>query len=417
MNVEELVRDSLRELAVEEASAGPGFADRVLAVRRRRRTRRLVAVAAATAAVVAVSVAVPLLNEGRHDGRPASVTQRDGVSAHPDQSPPSDLIAAGRSALAAYYSTALVAKNKKEATYERTYWLLDPDTGKYKKDTRWSFVAVAPGLNTAAVLERTLPAARIGLLDLATGEVERWIPVGQGVGGLAFSNGGTELVATTYSEHPDSLEKFKNPGDSEGAWTSMHRVSRTGFLLLDLAGRGGGVWHQVPSSSTGGRADFAFTRDGKHLFAAGGGLDTLIRPSFYDLSGKETAAPANEKYLRWDVPARLSPNGKLAALGLAEENDPGIAPESGKTLPGQTYSSIRDPLTGKEITKVRGSELLAWVDNQRLIAWERTTGLKEPYKDRLVLVTIGSSKVVPLSGVREHPETGQVKWEPVFAER
>ena len=417
MNVEELVRDSLRELAVEEASADPGFADRVLAVRRRRRTRRLVFVAAATAAVVAVSVAVPLLNEGRVDTRPASVTQQDGVSAHPDQSPPRDLIAAGRSALAAYSTTALVPKNKKEATLERTYWLLDPDTGKYKKDTRWSFVAVAPGLKTAAVLERTLPAARIGLLDLATGEVERWIPVGQGVGGLAFSNGGTELVATTYSEHPDSLDKFKNPGDSEGAWTSMNRVSRTGFLLLDLAGRGGGIWHRVPSSSTGGRADFAFTRDGKHLFGAGGGLGTLIRPTFYDLSGKETAAPANEKYLRWDVPARLSPNGKLAALGLAEENDPGIAPESGKTLPGQSYSSIRDPLTGKEITKVRGAELLAWVDNQRLIAWERTTGLKEPYKDRLVLVTIGSSKVVPLSGVRDHPETGQVQWEPVFAER
>ncbi|WP_405642704.1 YncE family protein [Streptomyces sp. NBC_00019] len=411
MNVEELVRDSLRELAVEEASAGPGFADRVLAVRRRRRTRRLVSVAAATAAVVAVSVAVPMLNEGRDDVRPASVTQRDGISAHPDQSPPSDLIAAGRSALAAYCTTALVAKNNKEATYERTYWLLDPDTGKYKKDTRWSFVAVAPGLKTAAVLERTLPAARIGLLDLATGEVERWIPVGKGVAGLAFSNGGTELVATTYSEHPDSLDK------SEGEWTSMHRVSRTGFLLLDLAAKGGGIWHRGPSSSVGGRADFAFTRDDRHLFAAGGGLSTLVRPKFYDLSGKETAAPANEKHLRWDVPARLSPNGKLAASGLAEVNDPAIAPEAGRTLPGQSYSFIRDPLTGKEITKVRGAELLAWVDDQRLIAWERTTGHDEPYKDRLVLVTIGSSKVVPLSGVREHPETDPEPWEPVFAER
>ncbi|MFF4271440.1 WD40 repeat domain-containing protein [Streptomyces sp. NPDC001536] len=407
MNVEELVRDSLRELAVEEASAGPGFADRVLAVRRRRRTRRLVCVAAATAAVVAVSVAVPMLNEGRDDVRPATVTQGDGVSAHPGQSPPSDLIAAGRSALAAYYTTRLVAKSEDEATRERTYWLLDPDTGKYKKDTRWSFVAVAPGLKTAAVLERTLPAERIGLLDLATGEVERWIPVAHGVAGLAFSSDGTELVATTYSEHPDSLDK------SEGEWTAMHRVSRTGFLLLDQAGRGGGVWHRV-TTSVGGRADFAFTRDNKHLFAAGGGLSTLVRPTYYDLSGEETAAPANEKYLRWDVPARLSPNGKLAALGLAEVNDPAIA---GGTLPGQSLSFIKDPLTGKEITKVRGAELLAWADDQRLIAWERAAGPSEPYKDRLVLVTIGSHKVVPLSGVREHPETGQEPWEPVFAER
>ncbi|MEV5493247.1 WD40 repeat domain-containing protein [Streptomyces bobili] len=402
MNVEDLVRDSLRELAVEEASAGPGFTDRVLAVRRRRRTHRLVSVAAATAAVVAVSVAVPMLNDGRDDVRPASVTQGGGISAHPDQSPPSGLIAAGRSALAAYYTTALVAKNEREATLERTYWLLDPDTGKYEKDTRWSFVAVAPGLKTAAVLERTLPAARIGLLDLATGEVERWIPVGKGVAGLAFSNDGTELVATTYSEHPDPLEKPGNAEGGEGEWTSTPKVSRTGFLLLDLAERDGGVWHPVPSSSAGGRADFAFTRDDQHLFATGGGLVTLVRPTFYDLSGKESAAPANEKHLRWDVPARLSPNGRLAALGL---------------VPGRSYSLIKDPLTGKEIAKVRGAELLAWADDQRLIAWERTTGEGETYKDRLVLVTIGSSRVVPLSGVREHPETGREPWEPVFAER
>ncbi|MEU0117869.1 WD40 repeat domain-containing protein [Streptomyces bobili] len=416
MNVEELVRDALRELAVEEAAAGPGFTDRVLAVRRRRRIHRLVSVAAATAAVVAVSVAVPMLNAGRDDVRPASVTQGDGISAHSDQSPPSGLIAAGRSALAAYYTTALVAKNEKEATFERTYWLLDPDTGKYKKDTRWSFVAVAPGLKTAAVLERTLPAARIGLLDLATGEVERWVPVGKGVAGLAFSNDGTELVATTYSEHPDPLEKLDDAEEDEGEWTSTHRVSRTGFLLLDLAERGGGIWHRVPSSPAGGRADFAFTRDGKHLFAAGGGLSTLIRPEFYDLSGKETAAPANEKHLRWDVPARLSPNGKLAALGPAEEVEPAVAPGH-RTMAGKSYSFVKDPLTGKEITKVRGDELLAWVDDQRLIAWERTTVEDETYKDRLVLVTIGSDKVVPLSGVREHPETDQAPWEPVFAER
>ncbi|MDX3572099.1 WD40 repeat domain-containing protein [Streptomyces sp. ID05-47C] len=402
MNVEDLVRDSLRELAVEEASAGPGFTDRVLAVRRRRRTHRLVSVVAATAAVVAVSVVVPMLNDGRDDVRPASVTQGGGISAHPDQSPPSGLIAAGRSALAAYYTTALVAKNEKEATLERTYWLLDPATGKYEKDTRWSFVAVAPGLKTAAVLERTLPAARIGLLDLATGEVERWIPVGKGVAGLAFSNDGTELVATTYSEHPDPLEKPGNAGGSEGEWTSTPKVSRTGFLLLDLAERDEGVWHPVPSSSAGGRADFAFTRDDQHLFATGGGLFTLVRPTFYDLSGKESAAPANEKHLRWDVPAGLSPNGRLAALGL---------------VPGRSYSLIKDPLTGKEIARVRGAELLAWADDRRLIAWERTTGEDETYKDRLVLVTIGSDRVVPLSGVREHSETGQEPWQPVFAER
>ena len=40
------------------------------------------------------------------------------------------------------------------------------------------------------------------------------------------------------------------------------------------------------------------------------------------------------------------------------------------------------------------------------------------YKDHLVLVTIGSEKVVPLSGERD-PDDGpqRLAWEPVFAER
>lgn len=76
MNVEELVRDSLRDLAAEAPSAGPGFADRVLAVRRRRRTRRIASVAAATAAVVGIAVAVPLLDPGKEDVRPANVLER-----------------------------------------------------------------------------------------------------------------------------------------------------------------------------------------------------------------------------------------------------------------------------------------------------------------------------------------------------
>ncbi|MEU1164867.1 hypothetical protein ABZ372_31695, partial [Streptomyces sp. NPDC005921] len=104
MNVEELVRDSLRELAAEQSPAGPGFADRVLAVRRRRRTRRLASMAAATAAVVAVAVAVPLLDSGKSDVRPSGILRQDGITGHPDQSPPRSLIAAGQTALAAYYT-------------------------------------------------------------------------------------------------------------------------------------------------------------------------------------------------------------------------------------------------------------------------------------------------------------------------
>lgn len=422
MNVEELVRDSLRELAAEQPSAGPGYADLVLTARRRRRTRRIASVAAATAAVVAIGVAVPLLDSGKGDVRPAGVLHQGGVHAHPDQSPPRDLIGAGDAVLAAYYSAQIQPQTDKRAVSARTYWLLDPRTGKYEKDTRWSFVAVAPGLKTAAVLERNLPAHRIGLLDLATGEVERWLPVEHGVGGLAFSYDGSRLVATTYDENPDLRIKEKVINvDKQEEWMwmpTLGRSSRSGFYALDVIS-GQGSWSPVaPDRALNSRQDFAFSRAGDRVYSQViGSADGLQQ--FYDLKGNKAPAPANEKRLRSDVPARLSPNGRLAALGLTKEVAGSPGNPADPAGPGKSYSSIRDPLTGKEITKVRGSHLLAWADDKRLIAWERVTSLEETYRPRLVLVTIGSDKVVPLSGVREEPGKGVdwETWEPVFARR
>ncbi|MFF8732566.1 WD40 repeat domain-containing protein [Streptomyces sp. NPDC015171] len=414
MNVEELVREALREEADGQPPAPAGFADRVLGVRRRRRTRRFVSVAAATAAVVAVAVGVPLLDSGRgRDVRPSQVVDSPGIQAHPDQSPPRERIGAGDAALAAYYTAEIRPRTATRGVAERTYRLLDPGTGRYEKDARWSFVAVAPGLKTAAVLERDLPARRIGLLDLATGEVERWIPVRHGVGGLAFSYDGTRLVATTYGENPDlrTREKlFDSHGRDRWTWTAgFGASSRSGFYDLDVAS-GAGSWSPVASGrDIGSRMDFAYSRSGRLVYGRYlGGRDGLQQ--FYDLNGRKTAAPANERYLRSDVPARLSPSGGLAALGLAKE--------AGGS-PGRSWSSVRDPRTGKEITKVRGGHLLAWADEKHLIAWERVTSLEEEYRPRLVLVTIGSDKVVPLSGVQEpwKPTDVREPWEPVFARR
>jgi hypothetical protein len=406
VNVEELVRDSLRELAAEQPSPGPGFADRVLTARRHRRTRRLASVAAATAAVVAVALAVPLLDSGKDDVRPAGVPAGGGTAAHPDQSPPRDVIAAGRAALAAYYTAKTVPQSKDQGVCVRTYWLLDPRTGKYEKTTRWSYVAVAPGLKTAAVLEQGLPAHRIGLLDLATGEVERWIQVDRGVGAVAFSRDGSRLVATTYDKNPDVRRRETVKGAPGGkAWMPQFGdSSRSGFYVLDVAS-GEGAWSGVsPGRDINGRQDFAFSRDGERVFSQViGGRDGLQQ--FYDLDGNKVAAPADERYLRSDVPARLSPDGRLAALGLTAE------------ARNKSWSKIVDPATGKEIVKVRGAELLAWADNRRLIAWERTPGPGE-YRPRLVLVTIGSEKLVQLSGTREPDDDfDSLEWVPVFAER
>ncbi|MFF7750123.1 WD40 repeat domain-containing protein [Streptomyces sp. NPDC007971] len=406
MNVEELVRDTLREQAAQQPPVPPGFADRVLGVRRRRRTRRLASVAVAAAAVVAVGAGVPLLDSGgKSDVRPSRVLYSGDVRAHPDQSPPRDLIGAGKSVLAAYYTTRVVPQTAGLAIGERTYRLLNSRTGRYEKDTRWSVVAVAPGLRTAAVLERKLPAARIGLLDLATGEVERWIPVSHGVAGLAFSRDGSRLVATTYSGNPDTFAKIANAHTGRFVWgPRFGSTPRTGFEILDVVS-GRGTWARVaPDRAVQGREDFAFGRAGDLLYGrVVGPRDGMEQ--FYDGAGRKVAAPGNERRLRWDVGARLSPDGQLAAWGLVAEPH------------GTSYSSIRDPLTGREITRVRGAELLAWADDKRLIAWERDPHA-ELYRPRLVLVTIGSTKVVPLSGYQnwdeDHPSG---YWQPVFAER
>ncbi|WP_053762348.1 hypothetical protein [Streptomyces sp. AS58] len=404
MNVEELVRHSLREQAAEQRPADPRFADRVLAVRRRRRTRRLASLAGAAAVAVAVAVGVPLLDSGDEQVRPAGRPAGSGTSAHPDQSPPRDLIAAGDTALAAYYTTEVVARTEVRGVEERAYWLLDPATGRYEKDGRWSFVAVAPGLGTAAVLERALPARRIGLLDLATGEVERWIPAPQGAGGLAFSDDGRQLIATTYDENPDLRDRAAGAGGGSDWISRFGRSSRTGFLVADVRGGGAG-WSAVPATlDINARQDFAFSHDARLVYTQFiGGRDGLQR--FYDLTGERVAAPVDERHLRSDVTARLSPDGRLAALGLtAERKD-------------ASYSAILDPRSGKEVARVRGAELLAWADDRRLIAWERTPG-SEPYRPRLVLVTVGSERVVPLSGVNAQGPSGPGRrWWPVFAPR
>ncbi|MFF7880513.1 WD40 repeat domain-containing protein [Streptomyces sp. NPDC020794] len=396
MNVDDLVRDSFHEQVADVAPPPVDFADRVLAVRRRRRTRTIASVAVATVAAVAVAVAVPVLGTGKDDVRPANVLNENDIVAHPGQTPPRDLIAAGGVALAAYYTTTGVKQSADRHLNVRTYWLLDVRTHKYKKTTKWSFVAIAPGLRTAAVLERDLPARRIGLLDLRTGEVERWIPVDHTVGGVAFSPDGRKLVATTYKTNPDLQATVTNNQ------ATYQEPGRTGFYVVDVAS-GTASWSKVPSgggSDINVRQDFGFSRDGKLVYS---GVTTAPGQRFYDFQGNEVATPDNERHLVWYVDARLSPDGRLAAGDFA----------GGKKT---TASEILDSATGKRITTVRGQQLLAWIDNKRLIAWDITPGSNE-FHNRLVVVALGSDKEVPLSGFRGGQDGAAGRWTPVFARR
>ncbi|MFH0179563.1 WD40 repeat domain-containing protein [Streptomyces cacaoi] len=406
MNVDELVRDSLREQADEQPPAGAGLADRVLALRRRRRARRFVSVAAATVAVVAVAVVVPRLDSGgTTDVRPADVTEPTRITAHPDQSPPRDLIAAGRTALAAYYATTVVPQSADRAVSTRTYWLLNPTTQKYVKTTKWSWVAVAPGLRTAAVLEQNLPVRRIGLLDLASGEVKRWIPVEQAVGGLAFSPDGRELVATAYNANPDL--RVKSEGGTGGWDANIEQSYRTGFYVFDVAS-GSGSWSEVkagtdmndPTAFLNSRQDFAFSHDGRRIWS---GLPSEPGYQFYDRQGGKVGPPAGEKYLSWFVDAGLSPDGKKLAGDFA-----------GKKY--KTSSWIVDPRTGKNLVETHGQQLLAWAGDSTLVAWDIGPDGNE-YHQRLVLVTLDSDKVVPLSDFRATKDDTLGRWTPIFADR
>ncbi|MEU6344501.1 WD40 repeat domain-containing protein [Streptomyces sp. NPDC046977] len=400
MNVDQLVRDTLREQAAEQPALGPGFAERVLTVRRRRRTRTLASVAAATAAVVAVAVAVPLLDNGKHGVRLANFV------AHPDQTPPRDLIAAGDVALAAYYTWDSAKQTDGREYAVRTYRLLDQKTGTYVKAPQWSRVAVASGMRTAAVLERSLPARRIGLLDLRTGEVERWIPVDHGVAEIAFSPDGSKLVATAYSKNPDLMREkatrdINGNGDRDWLPPTSVTTSRTGFYVLNVAS-GKKSWSEGPVVGTFGDGYFAFSTDGKLLH-----LDR----DYFDFAGKQVFPPANDANVLWRDEPGVSPDGKFIGGSY-------MGPGFNKHASSGLYDARtgRPPTTGRF---VRGYRLLAWADDKRLIAWDVAHDSTEPVRvrHRLVLVTMGRDEVVPLSGLSELSDGGNPSWTPVLARR
>ncbi|WP_432190427.1 WD40 repeat domain-containing protein [Streptomyces sp. Tue6028] len=428
MNIDELIRDSLAEQAAEQQSPVPAFADRALSVRHRR-ARTLASLAAVTSAAVALSIAVPMLDSGKGDAPPqrsskhavphprfsqfnvpiphfdgdnsplASNRDQGDVITQPDQSPPRDLIAAGGTALAAYYTSSVDKQNADKGVTRRTYRILDQKTGTYRKDTRWSFIDVAPGLRTAAVLEQSLPVKRIGLLDLLTGKVEGWIPLDRGVASVAFSPDGGKLVATTYATNPDLVVRPHHDVDDDGKnndWIPKWDQSRrTGFYILDMAS-GKGSWcpalfeSKIPVLFA--RQDFDFSSDGTLVHSRRVGAPGY---QFFDLKGNKVAASAKERYLPDSVEGGLSPDGRLTAEG----------------------TTILDSRTGKQLQKTPGERLIAWADNKRLIAWDNTPNANE-FHSRLVLVTIGNDKTLPLSGfLQGDGEDAPERWTPLFTER
>ncbi|MFJ4683532.1 WD40 repeat domain-containing protein [Streptomyces sp. NPDC088789] len=404
MNTEELVRSALREQAAEQTPLDSGFADRVLGLRRRRHGRRLAVAAVATAAVVAVGVGVPLLDTttgGGGTGLAGVGAGGDDVLAHPDQSPPRDQVAVGKTLLGAHYTTEPVAGSGDSGVLTRTYSLLDPDTRTYRKDDRWSYVALAPGGRTAAVLERELPTRRIGLLDLATGEVERWIPVQRGVAAVGFSADGRRIVATTYSENPDQLRRSADAPEGSGGWEQRWDLSgRTGFYAVDVPD-GKADWTRV-DGETGfeARGDFGFSEDGRSLWTVlteeGVGETSGEEPRYYNLSGDRIDQLTGKQTLGSEAGMWRGPHSALGTYDQIVETTERVDSKN-PDLPDLAA----------------GTMAIAPIGGGRWLAWDMKDGA--PDRIRLVVTPERGDRSVPLTGYRRPPEKpGQQPWEPLF---
>ncbi|MFD4598934.1 hypothetical protein ACFWPQ_12965 [Streptomyces sp. NPDC058464] len=359
--------------------------------------------AAAVAVLVAVGLAVPLaLRGGDTHERAAGVPDAKDVAAHPDQSPPRELIAAGRTAVSAYYTAKLVKQPDGNAIGTYEWRLLDTATERYEK-TDWAWLDVAPGTRTAAVLERDLPVRRIGLLDLATGKVRRWIKVDRSVGGVQFSPDGSRLLATAYRLNPDGLFK-----DASYRWNDETvpgpKQSRTGFYVIDVAsGRADFAERPARKSEApaAGRQDFSWSRDGKLVWESGGN-----KAIYYDVTGRRKPAPDQEAGTSSPEGLR-SPDGTLVTGAFVGEGD-------------DIVSEIRNARTGGRAAVVPGQQLLAWADDSHLIAWrcdpEQCSPGKGEFRNQLILVGL-DGKVTPLSGFRTPDLQDEGRWTPLLTRR
>ncbi|MGI5426056.1 hypothetical protein [Streptomyces sp. CA-179760] len=257
-------------------------------------------------------------------------------------------------------------------------------------------------MKTAAVLERGLPVDRIGLLNLATHKVERWIEVDRGVGGVdrsvggvRFSPDGKRLVATAYGRDPDALGS---------------EPSRTGFYVVDVTAGRADFTERPPrkddsgSHPRGGRQDFMWSRDSTLLWEPWANRTGKV---FYDMHGKEVPAPEQEA--RLGAPGALLSPGKKLVTGKFAGDD------------GRIVSEVLDANNGRRVALVPGQQLLAWADDDSLIAWrcdpERCDPGKGEFRNRLVLVSLDGESVTPLSGFRKADLHYSGRWTPVFSRR
>ena len=376
-------RNSERRQPAETAPAQP---NRPESKARRRFRRPAVAVPLVLFSVVAVLASLVALDANEEATVPAGTRPLDAADTtlHTDagNSYPRHLIAAGQIALSAYYKTRAKTINDRGEEGDlitRTWYLYDRDSDSYQK-VPWVFLDVAPGMQQAAVLRGPLPAPQVGLLDMKTLRVTRWIGLDHLAGGVSWSPDGRRLLVTTYNTNPDENYPFKS--------------SRTGFLIINL-GSGRMSFHALAASERGinARQDLGWSMDGRLLRSPD------INPKlFYDLNGTPQPAPPNEG----EYGSELSPNRRYIAL------------EGGF----HASAAVEDVATGQKVsvTQVEGFE--TWADDSNIIARkcdEKHCKGRGEFHNRLVLINIYNKTITPLTGyqISDNPDG----WAPLFTHR
>ncbi|MFA1546623.1 hypothetical protein [Actinomadura chokoriensis] len=411
MKPDTIVESTMDEWA-EEARVPAGLADRALRGRTRQRSFRI-ALIGGTSSLLAGAAAVTLVTGGgsvRPDPaevafEPASLSSETTTRTDLSSAFPRRLVAAGHMAVAAYYilNTPLDAER---GTLHRTWHLYNPSKGVYE-ETQWSYLSVAPGMQRAAVLQGALPTSRVGVLDMRTQKVTRWIKVDKPVGGLAWSPDGRRLLLTSYSANPDVL------GRAAG------KSPRTGYYVVSNAAEPG-TFHPLPgiADNPNNRQDLDWSRDGKLIWAPTATVPSKI---FYDLNDRRQPAPASD--VGDGVPAGAAPGraGGTSARTAPSDEKAGLSP-NGTLLP--TFGprpgpavTVTDVNSGRKVAVLPIQQALAWADDSQLFAIgcdvKKCTG-KGEFRNRLLLVTL-KGKITPLTGYRRSDQLGT--WIPIFTHR
>lgn len=382
MKTDAFIRNALEEWAADVPPPA-GLADRALRIRTRRRR---------TSAALAVGSAVLLAGAGvafgvgvHREPRPAAPAVDTSLHTDTAHTPPRYFVAAGRIAISAYRlpRERTLSGGGKALSYQ--WSLYQPSSGEYRQ-VPWAWLDVAPGLRRAAVLAGPLPARRVGILDMRTQRVTRWIPLGRGAGGVSWSPDGRRLLVTTYSADPDAGHAPQ---------------SRTGFAIVD-AGSGEARYHDLAPDreDLDARQDLRWSRDGTLVSAP-----HMTKPArtFYDLNGDPRPAPPHE--LDPVEEAGLSPNGRLQAVQ------------------GERYGAvtmINDLKTGRRIGVLPYAPSFVWADDTHIIVLacpknDCPAGGNVFRSGRYTLVNIDGKTLIPLTGFGQG--SGRFIWMPVFTHR